>query len=66
MRKNEVMYDGELTGTLSEAKAKRAKLEKMTNHNEEFGEEFDPIQQMWRVNPAEEADYKGTKGFKDA
>lgn len=58
MRKNEVIYAGPLTGTLAEAKEK--------GFSEEFGEEFDPIQQMWRVNPVDEADYDGTIGYKDA
>ncbi|TLS35718.1 hypothetical protein [Pseudalkalibacillus caeni] len=69
MRKNEVIYNGELTGTIGEkngftdAKNQFASKEQFI---EEFGEEFAPIQQTWRVNPADEEDYKGTLGYKDA
>lgn len=60
MRKNEIMIDGELTGTISEAK------NRMRKTDTEFGQEFDAIQQTWRVNPVDEADYDGTIGYKDA
>lgn len=63
MRKNEVIYTGPLTGTIGEAKEQ---MKGKTNLNEEFGEEFDAIQQTYRINPADEADYKGKMGFKDA
>lgn len=29
-------------------------------------QKFDPIQQTWRVNPADEKDYDGTIGYKDS
>ena len=62
MRKNEVLLNGPLTGTLTEAKEQL----KTQGHIEEIGEEFDAIQQTWRVNPVDEADYDGTIGYKDA
>lgn len=64
MRKNEIIYNGELTGTISEAKERHK--QKNPNQLEEFSEEFAPIQQMWRINPADEEDYKGTIGYKDS
>jgi hypothetical protein len=64
MRKNEVIYKGELTGTISEAK-ERSRRNK-PRFEEEFAEEFDPIQQTWRVNPVEEENYNGTIGYKDS
>lgn len=57
MRENEVIYDGPITGTIGEANPK---------NKDGFGTEFDAIQQMWRVNPVDEADYYGTIGYKDA
>ncbi len=51
------MYTGPLTGTIDEAKKQKNK--------EEFAEEFDPIQTMWAVNPVDEVEYDGKKGYKD-
>lgn len=64
MRKNEIIYNGELTGTVSEAREKHQ--QNNPNQTVEFAEEFAPIQQVWRINPADEEDYKGTIGYKDA
>lgn len=54
LKKNEIIYTGPLTGTISEA-----------NGNEEFGEEFEPLSQVWGVNPVDETEYDGTLGYKD-
>lgn len=61
--KNEIIIDGELTGTIAEAKSRKRN---QGNFEVEFGEEFEPIQQNWRVNPADEADYTHKFGYKDA
>ena len=53
MRKNEILYEHPLAGTIDE------------EINESFAS-FDAIAQTWRVHPADEADYKGTIGYKDA
>lgn len=49
----EILIEGRLTGTIDE------------EAGQAFGK-FDPIQQTWRVNPVDEADYQGTIGYKDA
>ncbi|MFS0863979.1 hypothetical protein [Fredinandcohnia sp. 179-A 10B2 NHS] len=61
MKKDEIMYTGPVTGTLQEAKEQNEK----GRYKEEFGEEFEPIQTMWAVNPVEEVEYDGTVGYKD-
>lgn len=53
MRKNEILYERQLAGTIDE------------EMNEEFAS-FDAISQTWRVHPADEADYQRTIGYKDA
>lgn len=58
VKKDKIEYTGPLTGTLSEAK------EKM-NFSEEISQEFEPIQQMWSVNPVDESVFDGTLGYKD-
>ncbi|MCA1031537.1 hypothetical protein LCL95_10925 [Bacillus timonensis] len=63
MSKEKIVYTGPLTGTIGEAKQL---LSNNQDFSSEFGEEFDPIQQMWRINPVDEADYDGTVGYKDS
>jgi len=58
LKDNKIEYTGPLTGTLDEAK-------KITNKEEEYATEFDPIQTMWDVNPVDEDLYEGTLGYKD-
>jgi hypothetical protein len=41
----------------------------ITEEDEQNGkgfEIFEPLEQMWRVNPADEKDDRGTVGYKDA
>lgn len=64
MKREKFFIDGKLTGTLGENSKK--KQENIPSFEQEFGEEFEPIQQMWRVNPADEDDYKGSIGYKDS
>jgi hypothetical protein len=66
MRKNEVILNGKLTGTIGENDTGK-KINALRNEwSEEFGEEFEAIQQTWRVNPANEDQYDGSEGYKDA
>jgi hypothetical protein len=66
MRKNEVIVNGKLTGTIGEKETSK-EVNALTNEfKEEFGEEVDAIQQIWRVNPADEEEYDGSRGYKDS
>jgi hypothetical protein len=65
MMENEIIYTGPVTGTLGEEVVFKRKG-KNGNVREEFGVEFEPIQQNYRINPADESDYKGITGYKDA
>jgi hypothetical protein len=66
MRKNEVILNGRLTGTIGEKDTGKKGAAFNNEWTEEFGEEFDAIQQTWRVNPADEEEYDGSEGYKDS
>lgn len=59
LEKDKVSYNGELTGTIDQNEPSQSSVN-------DFGASLDGIQQTFRVNPADEEDYKGTIGYKDA
>lgn len=60
LEKEKVSYNGELTGTIDQNETTQSATA------DDFGASLDGIQQVFRVNPADEEDYKGTIGYKDA
>lgn len=65
MRKNEVIYDGKLTGTISEQKDQNKKQPANVEDND-LDHTLKPIQQSWEVNPVDEENYDGTIGYKNS
>jgi hypothetical protein len=59
LEKDKVSYNGKLTGTIDQNGL-------TPSTEDEFGASLDGIQQVFRVNPADEEDYQGTIGYKDA
>ena len=61
MKKQKITYTGPLTGTIGEAN-------EVLNDTktEELGSEFEPIQQVWLVDPVDTIEYDGVIGYKDS
>jgi len=62
MKDNQYIYTGPLTGTIGEASEQKGKSQNKDHGL--FGENFEPIQQMWEVDPIE-VEYDGTNGYKE-
>ena len=63
MKDNQYIYTGPLTGTISETNEQKSQSQQQKQNL--FGENFEPIQQMWEVNPVDEVEYDGTIGYKE-
>ena len=63
MKDNQYIYTGPLTGTISETTEQKSQSQQQKQNL--FGENFEPIQQMWEVNPVDEVEYDGPIGYKE-